>query len=52
MYALTLLPLLFGLPSLGALVSRQFPRLIIPVDSDNPNKAYGTQLSGAITQKV
>ncbi|KAJ4310302.1 hypothetical protein N0V94_008512 [Neodidymelliopsis sp. IMI 364377] len=51
MHALTLLPLLFGLPSFGALVSRQFPHLIVPVDANAPDKAYGTQLSGAITQQ-
>ncbi|KAJ8114162.1 hypothetical protein OPT61_g3881 [Boeremia exigua] len=52
MHALTLLPLLFGLPCLSALVSRQFPHLIIPVDANAPDRAYGTQLTGAITQQV
>ncbi|KAH6614320.1 ubiquitin 3 binding protein But2 C-terminal domain-containing protein [Boeremia exigua] len=46
-----LLPALFGLPSLGLLVSRQFPHLIIPVDADAPDRAYGTQLTAAITQQ-
>lgn len=52
MHTLSLLPLLFALPSLGTLVSRQFPHLIIPVDANAPDKAYGTQLRGKITQQV
>jgi hypothetical protein len=52
MHALGLLPFLFALPSLGALVNRQFPHLIIPVDANAPNKSYGTQLRGNITQQV
>ncbi|KAF1362718.1 hypothetical protein EJ07DRAFT_105857 [Lizonia empirigonia] len=51
MHALALLPILFSVPSLGVLVSRQFPHLIIPVDADAPDQAFGTQLSGKITQQ-
>lgn len=52
MLVLALIPIFFGLPSLGALVNRQFPHLIIPVDANAPDKAYGTQLTGDITQQV
>ena len=30
----------------------QFPHLIVPVDSSNPNKAYGTQYNATISSKV
>lgn len=52
MHALALLPILFSVPCLGVLVSRQFPHLIVPVDADAPDQAFGTQLSGKITQQV
>ncbi|KAF3043066.1 hypothetical protein E8E11_000760 [Didymella keratinophila] len=51
MLAISFIPFLFALPSLGALVNRQFPHLIIPVDANAPDKAYGTQLRGKITQQ-
>jgi hypothetical protein len=52
MRVLNLLPVLFGVPSFGVLISRQFPHLIIPVDANNPNTAYGTQKIANITQTV
>jgi hypothetical protein len=52
MRVLNLLPVLFGIPSFGAIITRQFPRLIIPVDANNPNTAYGTQKIANITQTV
>lgn len=30
----------------------QYPHLIVPVDANNPNKAYGTQYNGTISGKV
>ncbi|THW23763.1 glycoside hydrolase [Aureobasidium pullulans] len=30
----------------------QYPHLIVPVDSSNPSKAYGTQYNGTISPKV
>ena len=52
MHTLSLLPILFATLSISELVSRQFPHLIIPVNANEPNRAYGTQLTGNITQQV
>ncbi|KAF3003429.1 hypothetical protein E8E13_001476 [Curvularia kusanoi] len=52
MRSLTLTPILFALPSLSELVNRQFPHLIIPVNANEPDRAYNTQLTGNITQQI
>jgi hypothetical protein len=52
MHALSFLPLLLATPSASELLNRQFPHLIIPVNGAEPNRAYGTQLTGNITQQV
>lgn len=52
MHALSLLPMLFAMPSASELVNRQFPHLIIPVNANEPDRAYGTQLTGNITLQV
>lgn len=52
MHTLSLLPILFATLSISELVSRQLPHLIIPVNANEPNRAYGTQLTGNITQQV
>lgn len=52
MRTFALLPFLFGVSSLAVLVDRQFPRLIIPLVKSTPYTAYGTQLTGNISQTV
>ncbi|KAF1955803.1 hypothetical protein CC80DRAFT_505118 [Byssothecium circinans] len=52
MYALALVPVLFGLPSLCGLIDRQFPHLIVPVDKSRPNVAINTQKSFDIERDI
>lgn len=52
MRALTLTPVLFGLPVLSALVNTQFPHLLIPLNSSDPNRIYGTQKTGEVSNSV
>ena len=52
MRCLTFIPALFGVSSFAALLSTEFPHLIVPLVSTAPNTAYGTQYDATISYSV
>lgn len=52
MRSILFLTLAFALNASAALVNRQFPHLIIPVDKREPDRAFGTQKEANIQHTV
>jgi hypothetical protein len=52
MRAISLLPIFFAIPSLATLQYVDFPHLIIPLNSNKPDTALGTQHSGQVSNQV
>jgi hypothetical protein len=52
MHALSLIPLLFAIPSLATLQHVEFPHLIIPLNKNHANTAYGTQKNSTVSDYI
>ncbi|CAI6342248.1 unnamed protein product [Periconia digitata] len=52
MHLFTIIPALFALPSLGALIDRQFPHLVVPLNKSLENVPINTQKSFDIERDV